>query len=218
MTTHFPSDMLPLNDKPLTHSGSTRTCEHPPTLTPSLRSTPDKLEMQAHLWLNKGVIFPCQIWLCSCFSCIQLLSHLMIQFDQRIESKLSKNMGRCNYIVPHSSGIVEMPINCGQYHRTITSLWISLLIDNLPLSPVMVAHIASAQLTNPRQITIQPGIIISLLSQILFDVTRCSILTCQPHTLSSSVNFAFQATFDTSHPLAHKIRHGITLYILSSVI
>ena len=73
-------------------------------------------------------------------------------------------MDRCNYLVPHTSWIVEMPINAGKYHQTIASLWISHLIDNLPLSPVMMGHIASAQLTNPRKITIQSGTIISFVT------------------------------------------------------
>ena len=58
-----------------------------------------------------------------------------------------------------------MPLSGGQYHQTIASLWISILIDNLPLSPVLLAHIDSAQLTNPRKITAQKGIISLFFSQ-----------------------------------------------------
>ena len=71
-------------------------------------------------------------------------------------------MDRYNYLVPHTSWILEMPINASKYHQTIASIWISQLIDNLPLSPVMMEHIASAQLTNPRKITIEQGNTISL--------------------------------------------------------
>ena len=61
--------------------------------------------------------------------------------------------------------MVEMPLTGGQYHQAIASLWISHLVDNLPLTPVMLAHIDSAQLTNPRKITAQSGIISLLFSQ-----------------------------------------------------
>ena len=40
-----------------------------------------------------------------------------------IESNSSNIMDRCNYLVPHASWIVEMPINAGPYHQTIASLW-----------------------------------------------------------------------------------------------
>ena len=63
--------------------------------------------------------------------------------------------------------MVEMPLTGGQYHQAIASLWISHLVDNLPLSPVMFAHIDSAQLTNPRKITAQSGIISLFSSQAL---------------------------------------------------
>ena len=85
-----------------------------------------------------------------------------------------------NYLVPDTSWIVEIPINDGKYHQTIASLWISHLVDNIPLRPVIVAHLASAQLTNTRQITIQPGNIISILWQLVVDVTFCSILSSAP--------------------------------------
>ena len=48
--------------------------------------------------------------------------------------------------------MVEMPINGGKYHQTSESHWISHLVDNLPLNPVMVGNIAYAELSNPRQI------------------------------------------------------------------
>ena len=84
-------------------------------------------------------------------------------------------MERCNYIVHHTSWMVEMG---GQYHQTILSLWISHLVHNLALSPVMLAHSASAQLTNPSQITSQPGTIISFVT-VSF---RSSILTSKIST------------------------------------
>ena len=79
-------------------------------------------------------------------------------------------MEHCNYLVQPTSWMVEMLINGAQYHHTIGTLWISHMVDNLPLSSVKVAHSASARLTNPRSNTIQPCIIISLLSQLLVDV------------------------------------------------
>ena len=72
---------------------------------------------------------------------------------------LSNNMDRCNYLVPNTNWMVEMPLIGGQYHQEIASLWISHLVDNLPLSLVMLAHIDSAQLTNPRKITALTGTI-----------------------------------------------------------
>ena len=63
--------------------------------------------------------------------------------------------------------MVEMPLTGGQYHHMIASLWISNLIDNLPLSPVRLAQIDSAQLTNPRKLTAQSGIIYLFFSQAL---------------------------------------------------
>ena len=67
-------------------------------------------------------------------------------------------MDRCKYIVTHTSWMVEMPNNGRQYHQMIASLWISHLVLNLPLTPMMVVPIASAQFTNPRQIAAQPCI------------------------------------------------------------
>ena len=97
------------------------------------------------------------------------LSHLNIQFalEDRV---ITSVVDRCTDNVPQTSSMVEMPINGGQYHQAIASLWVSNLIDNLPLIPAMVAHIASAQLTNPHQITSQPAIIISRLSQFHVEV------------------------------------------------
>ena len=68
---------------------------------------------------------------------------------------------RCNYLVPGTAWMVEMPITGGQYHQTIASLWISHLIDNLPVSPVMAAHISSAQLSNSHPLNTQIGMLIN---------------------------------------------------------
>ena len=92
------------------------------------------------------------------------LSHLKFQFAL-VDRIKSKNMDRCNYLVPNTNWMVEMPLSGGQYHQAIASLWISHLVDNLPLTPVMLAHIDSAQITNPRKITAQSGIISLLFSQ-----------------------------------------------------
>ena len=67
---------------------------------------------------------------------------------------------RSNYLVPGTIWMVEMPMLGGQYHHTIASLWISHLIDNLPLSPVMAAHISSAQLSNPHPMNTQIGMLV----------------------------------------------------------
>ena len=80
-------------------------------------------------------------------------------------------MDRCNYIVTHTSGMVEIPINGGQYHQMIASLWISHLVEHLQLTPVMLTHLDSALLTNPRQTTTQPGTISSLSSLIFESLT-----------------------------------------------
>ena len=72
---------------------------------------------------------------------------------------LSSIMDRCHYLVPNTNWMVEMPLTGGQYHQMIASIWISHLVDNHPLTPVMLAHIDSAQLTNPRKINGQSGII-----------------------------------------------------------
>ena len=97
------------------------------------------------------------------------LSHLKVEIAL-VDRLITTSMERSNYLVPHTSWVVEMPINCSQYHQAIASHWVSNLIDNLPLSPAMIAHIASAPLTNPHQKTSQPGIIISRLSQFHVDV------------------------------------------------
>ena len=68
---------------------------------------------------------------------------------------------RSNYLVPGTNWLVEMPLAGGQYHQTIASLWISHLIDNLPLSPVLSAHIGSAQLTNPHPLNTQSGMLLT---------------------------------------------------------
>ena len=86
------------------------------------------------------------------------LSHYKIQLAL-VDRIISSNMDRCNYLVPNTNWMVEMPLTGGQYHQTIASLWISHLVDNLPLSPVMLAQIDSAQLTNPRKINALSGII-----------------------------------------------------------
>ena len=86
------------------------------------------------------------------------LSHYKSRFAL-VDRIKSNNMDRCNYLVPNTNWMVEMPLTGGQYHQAIASLWISHLVDNLPLTPVMLAHIDSAQLTNPRKITAQSGII-----------------------------------------------------------
>ena len=86
------------------------------------------------------------------------LSHYKFQFAL-VDRVKSSNMDRCNYLVPNTNWMVRMALNGGKYQQTIASLWISQLVDNLPLSPVMLAHIDSSQLTNPRKITAQSGII-----------------------------------------------------------
>ena len=64
-------------------------------------------------------------------------------------------MDRCNDLVPIANGKVEMTFNGGQYLKAIASIWISPQVENLPLTPLMVAHIGSAQLRNPPKITSQ---------------------------------------------------------------
>ena len=90
-------------------------------------------------------------------------SHYKIQLAlvDRVKSNV---MDRCNYPVPNTNWMVEMPLTGGQYHQAIASLWISHLVDNLPLSPMMLAHLDSAQVTNPSKITAQTGIISLFLS------------------------------------------------------
>ena len=85
------------------------------------------------------------------------LSHYKFQFA--LVDRIKSNMDRCNYLVPNTNWMVEMPLTGGQYHQAIASLWISHLVDNLPLTPAMLAHIDSAQLTNPCKITALTGII-----------------------------------------------------------
>ena len=85
--------------------------------------------------------------------------------DRTSIEHLAYIMDRCNYLVPNTNWMVEMPLTGGKYHKAIASLWISHLVDNLPLTPVMLAHIDSAQLTNPRKITPQSGIISLFFSQ-----------------------------------------------------
>ena len=108
-------------------------------------------------------------------------------------------MDRCNYLVPNTNWMVEMPLTGGQYHQMIASLWISNLIDNLPLSPVMLEHIDSAQLTNPRKITAQSGIISLFFSQAL----EMSIDLPIPH-------LNFRTDLQIHLPLHHLLRLGIT--------
>ena len=84
------------------------------------------------------------------------LSHYKFQLAL-VDRVISINMDRCNYLVPNNNWMVEMPLIGGPDHQMIASLWISNLIDNLPLSPVMLADIDSAQLTNPRKITSEQG-------------------------------------------------------------
>ena len=71
---------------------------------------------------------------------------------------------RCNYVIPGTIWMMEMPINGGQYHQTIASLWISHLVDYIPLTPVLTAHIASAQITNHHKMTNPFGMLLSLYS------------------------------------------------------
>ena len=95
-----------------------------------------------------------------------------------IESKSSNNMDRCNYLIHHTSWIVEKPINGRQYHQTIASLCIQHLVDNHPLSQVMISHIASAQGSNPQKIATEQGIIIfSLLSRLIDTMTLADPFT-----------------------------------------
>ena len=63
--------------------------------------------------------------------------------------------------------MVEMPLTGGEYHQTIASLWISHLVDNREMTAVMLAHMDSAQLTNPRKITAQICFISLFFSQAL---------------------------------------------------
>ena len=67
----------------------------------------------------------------------------------------------CNYLVRAPNSLMEMAITCGQYHQTIASLSILHLIHNLPLSPVMAAHIASSHGNNPHPGTRQSDILVT---------------------------------------------------------
>ena len=100
-------------------------------------------------------------------------------------------MDRCNYLVPNTNWMVEMPLTRGQYHQAIASLWISHLVDNLPLTPVMLAHIDSAQLTNPRKINAQSGIIALFFTPAL----EMSLYLPLPHPTFSLI-FTFNFHFD----------------------
>ena len=108
--------------------------------------------------LYERVICRSQAWSCSFLIVIPRLPCLwrsnLLWWIQ------SNNMDRCNYIMPQIEWRVKMPINRGQYHQTIASHWISHLVDNLLLSDLMVAHLASAQLTNPPPIVNEPVMII----------------------------------------------------------
>ena len=153
-----------------------------------------KIEMHARQRLNNGVIFPCKAWSCSRFRFIHRLSPLSrSNLLWWIHSNL---IDRCNYLVPHTSWVVEMPSNGGQYHQTIASLWISHLLDNLPLSSVMDAHIASAHNNNPRKITTEPGIMIYSLQSLMFD-SMTFALPCSLFILLTSYTqiFSFQTDF-----------------------
>ena len=171
VTPHVTSEMRPpIDNTSFSHRLWSQMCKPPPTLTSSLRSSARTL---GDACLYKGVICTCHPWFWSCLSFILRLSQISSLVFALVERVKSNIMDRCNYSVPHTSWMVEMPINCRQYHQMIASLWISHLIDNLPLSLLMVAHIASAQLSNPRQISSQSGIILSLLSQVS---SRCELI------------------------------------------
>ena len=55
--------------------------------------------------------------------------------------------------VPHTTWQVEMPTNGGAYHRTVASLWVTHLINKVPLKEELKHHISSAQLSNPHPIS-----------------------------------------------------------------
>ena len=104
-------------------------------------------------------------------------------------------MDRCKYLLPITKWMVEMPINSGEYHQTIASLWISHLVDDRPLTQVMLAHIASAQLTNPRQITSQQGNIPHFCHTVSGHVT----LSLLKSHLSTSYNIHTDLLLENSH-------------------
>ena len=124
------------------------------------------------------------------------LSHLKNQFAL-VDRDKSNIIDCCNYIVPNTNWMVEMPLIGGQYNQAYASLWISHLVENLPLTPVMLPHLDSAQLTNPRQITsdqgshqITPDLLRSLsstrISQLRTTFTLIFIPTLTTPTYSSS--------------------------------
>ena len=126
------------------------------SITPTLRT---HSLMHDHQSLYNGMCSSCQ----ECFSSIlSFIGRLTYQDPIVVRwkgSSLSDMMDRCRYMVPHTSRMVQMPINGGQNHLKIGSVWISHLVHNLPLSPVMVANIASAQHTNQGKITTELFII-----------------------------------------------------------
>ena len=81
-----------------------------------------------------------------------------------------------------------MPRTSGQYHQTISSLGISHLLDNFPLSPMMSAHI-SAHLSNPHLSNTQIGILVTFdlgsLSTNHFSISSVTLLS----SLQMSPNF-----------------------------
>ena len=115
-------------------------------------------------------------------------------------------MDRCNYLVPNTNWMVEMPLSGGQYHQAIASLWISHLVDNLPLSPVMLAHIDSAQLTNPRKLNAQSGIISLFFSQ----AHEMSVDLSLPHLIfRTDVHFQLPLYQILLHHLRHHLAHFV---------
>ena len=88
-------------------------------------------------------------------------SFLIFQASTRLTQAKVMDHLRCNFLVPGTTWMVENPITGGQYHQTIASLWISHLVDNIPLSPVMAAHISSAQLSNPHPLNTQIGMLLT---------------------------------------------------------
>ena len=148
-----------------THTGSCLTRVN--LLTPPAIFAPIFRAHTRHEWLYNGVICTCNVWFLSRSSFRLRLAHISrSNLLWGKVSNLSNNMERFNYLVPNTNWMVEMPLTGGQYHQAIAFLWISRLVDNLALTPLMIGHIASAQLTHSRQITSQSGII-SLFSKAL---------------------------------------------------
>ena len=117
--------------------------------------------------------------------------------------------------------MVEIPLHGGKYQETLASLWISHLVDKLPRRPVMVAHIAAAELTNPRKIANDQCIIIfSLLSRLVrFNDFRWPILTFirdrHTHTLTMILpQFPIHIRLSFSWP-SSSIRHHFVNFDLS---